>query len=136
MVATAQASTARPNINATLARLKAVIDEREQLAAKDRTLSEERARLEAELLGFHGSTGLNSLSGAGLSVSFDDTAVRVRCEPSRWADIVKWAVSTGNDHVIQRRLTDAKVIELIENGTPLPEGLSVESYTKLSVRRK
>jgi uncharacterized protein YlxW (UPF0749 family) len=124
------------NVTETLRMLRQVIDEREQLAAQDKVLSERKSALEAELLNFHASTGLNSCAGAGLSVTFDDGAVRAKYDPSKWADIVKWAVSTGNDHIIQRRLTDAKVIDLIENGTALPEGLTVESYTKLSTRRK
>jgi hypothetical protein len=124
------------SVQTTLAALRAVIDEREKLATADRELSKEKERLEASLLSFHNESGLDSLSGAGLSVSFDGEAMRAKYEPDRWAEIVKWAVSTGNDHIIQRRLTDAKVLDLIEQGVELPAGLTVENYTKLSVRRK
>jgi hypothetical protein len=119
-----------------LGELREVIDERERLATADRELSKRREALERELLAFHEDSGLDSLAGAGLSVSFDAAAMRAKYEPERWADIVRWAVTTGHDHIIQRRLTDAKVLDLIENGVELPPGLTVENYTKLSVRRK
>jgi hypothetical protein len=36
---------------------------------------------------------------------------------------------------VQRRLTDAKVLELVRNGVALPWGLEVESYRDIQVRR-
>lgn len=119
-----------------LAELKDVIDQREELARQDRELSGRRQRLEKELVDYHERTGLEQIAGAGLTVRFDPAATRCRYDPDRWQEIVRWAVQTDNLHVIQRRLTDGKIIELVENGTPLPEGLTLESYVGLSVRRK
>lgn len=126
----------KTNVQAVLAELREVIDERERLAQEDRTLAKRRERLEGELLSFHESSGLDSLSGAGLSVHFDSAAMRCKYEPDRWTEIVRWAVESGNDFIIQRRLTDTKVLDLVENGVELPPGLTLESYTKLGIRRK
>lgn len=119
-----------------LAELRGVIDQREELAKQDRTLAQRKEQIERALLAYHNDTGLDSLSGAGLSVSFDGDAMRAAYDPEKWKDIVRWAVESGNDFIVQRRLTDAKVIDLVKNGVELPPGLTLENYTKLSVRRK
>src|SRR5688572_1521470 len=101
------------NTQAVLTELRSVIDARERLAAEDRALAKRREELESSLLSFHDETGLDSLSGAGLSISFDSAAMRCKYEPDLWASIIRWAVDSGNDFIIQRRLTDAKVLDLI-----------------------
>jgi hypothetical protein len=123
------------NITELLTELRAIIDERERLADQDRNLSRRKSAVEASLLSFHARTGLEKLSGAGLSVTFNPAATRCRYEPDRWEGIVRWAVATGNLHIIQRRTSDAKIIDLIAEGVALPEGLTIESFTDLSVRR-
>jgi hypothetical protein len=126
----------RATVNELLTELRDVIDQRERLSTQDSALSKRKSYLEHELLAVHESEGVDSVSGAGMTVSFDDAAMRVKYDPEKWAGICRWAIETGNDHIIQRRLTDAKVMDLIENGTALPEGLTVENYVKISTRRK
>lgn len=127
------AATQKPT--ALLAELRRVIDARELLAEEDRKLSERRQQIERELLAFHEMSGLEKVAGAGVTVSFDPEAVRCNYDPERWDGIVRWAVETGNLHVIQRRLTDGKILDLVREGTELPEGLTLAPYTKISVRR-
>jgi hypothetical protein len=128
--------TAIPNITDVLAELRSVIDQREELSKQDRELSHRRTELERQLMGFHEQTGLENCAGAGLTVRFNPAAMRCRYEPERWNEILKWAVDTGNLHIIQRRTSDTKVIELVTNGVALPEGLTLETYTDISIRRK
>ena len=129
-------TTQEPDAKELLTALRSIIDQREQLAEQDSRLVKQKSQLEHQLLAFHELTGVDSVTGGGLSVSFDDAAMRAKYDPERWPAIVRWAIETGNDHIIQRRLTDAKVLDLIENGTALPEGLTVENYVKISTRRK
>lgn len=121
------------DIGTKLERLREIIDMREQLAVTDRELSAERSQIERELDDYSKDSGLDTFKGGGMSVSFSD-AMRAKYEPEKWPDIVRALVESGNEHLIQRRLTDAKVEELaLTSG--LPEGLSLESYRKISVRR-
>lgn len=60
---------------------------------------------------------------------------RARYEPDRWGDIVKWAADTGNYSVVQRRLGDKAVMELVDAGTPLPDGLWAEADRVIEFRR-
>lgn len=121
-------------ISEKLAELRAVVDERERIAAEEKRLGERKRQLEKELADFAKTTGVDKFSGAGMSVAFAEK-MRARYEPNKWHDIASWAVSTGNDHIIQRRLTDAKVLELVDSGVALPDGLTLEAYTDISLRR-
>jgi hypothetical protein len=78
--------------------------------------------------------GIDSASEDGVSVT-TKVKFRAKYEPELWSDIVKWAASSGLDYVVQRRLNDAKIMELVDNGVPLPQGLTVESYNDLAFRR-
>lgn len=124
------------DIGTTLADLRRVKDQREELGLADAKLAKQEAALKAQLLAFHESTGLLKLADHGLTVSFNPGAMRTCYDPEKWSDIVKWAASTGHDYIVQRRLTDAKVIALVEEGVALPEGLTLESYIDISIRRK
>lgn len=115
------------------ARLDSEIDERE--AATD-VLRKQREECKAAIKGMMEvpGKGQDKATAAGLTFSMV-TKDRAKYDPGEWPNIVKWAVETGNDHIIQRRLTDAKVVELIANGVALPWGLTVESYRDVQVRR-
>lgn len=119
-----------------LASLRAIIDAREKLSEIDSLLSARRGEIEADLMERHAKEGVDSYSGGGMSVSFNDEAVRVRYDPERWEAIVNWAFRTGNLGIVQRRITDAKIAALVAEGVSLPTGLTLETYCKLNVRRK
>lgn len=123
-------------VSVLLAELRGLIDERERLAEEDRRLSKRKSEIESSLLSFHDASGLEQMAGAGLTVRFDPAATRVRYDPEKWDSVVAWAVQTKNFQIIQRRTSDAKVMSLIEEGVALPEGLSIETFTGISVRRK
>jgi len=122
-------------ISGVLKNMRALRDEREVLNDRDREIGTQLQSLERELLQYHEATGLLKIAGDGMSVSFDPDALRAKYEPEKWKEVVAWAVASGNEHIIQRRLTDSKVVDLIASGIPLPDGLSVETYTKMNIRR-
>lgn len=78
--------------------------------------------------------GVDRASAHGLTVSLREKW-RAKYIPDLWQRVVAWAISEGHSQIVQRRLTDAAVMELVDNGVPLPEGLSVEPFTDLDVRR-
>jgi len=113
------------------ARLDAEVDERDVITSR---LIDQREECRTAIMRLMVAQGTEKASAAGLTVSTREK-FRARYEPDKWPDIVRWAVESGNDHIVQRRLTDAKVLELIDNGVPLPDGLGVEAFTALDVRR-
>lgn len=56
-------------------------------------------------------------------------------DPALWPKIVEWAGTQGMAHLVQRRLNDKAVMELVDSGKGLPEGLGVESVLDLQFRR-
>lgn len=128
------APAATGNVSGLCTELRSVIDAREKLAAEDKALSKRKADLERQLLDYHDSSGLDHIRGGGLTIAFAED-VRASVDPERWEGVQKWAVESGHGHILYRQLSNAKVAELIENGVPLPEGLTVTPYTKINVRR-
>jgi hypothetical protein len=117
-----------------LAELRRVIDAREELARQDGELSKQKQDIERRLLEFHETSGLDKLTGSGMSITFSED-LRPRVDPEKWVDIWKWAVANGQTQILYKQLGAAKVKELAESGTPLPEGVTLEGYTKINTRR-
>ena len=117
-----------------LTELRSIIDQREALADQDRQLGARKREIELTLMGVANSTGLESFTGGGIRVGFSDK-FRAVYNPEKWSDVVRWAVETNNTQIIQRRTSDAKIIDLHDSGVALPEGLTLESYRDISVRR-
>jgi hypothetical protein len=124
------------DIKTILPNLRQVIDLREQIADLDKQLSARKQELELKLIEHHKANGVDAVTGGGVSVSFDPTAMRTTYDPEKFESIFRWCAETGHTYLIQRRFTDAKVMALIDDGVALPEGLGVEQYVKLNVRRK
>lgn len=90
--------------------------------------------LESQILEMLEALDIESVAADGLNVKRVEKW-RAKYDPARWSEIVSWAVSNGFDYLVQRRLNDAKIMELIDQGIRLPDGLSVECYSDLSFRR-
>lgn len=105
-----------------------------QLAAS-RKLSEE---LEHAIMDAMKNSGLDAdgskVSHNGMTVTLRHK-FRAAYDPEKWPSILQWAVATHNEHVIQRRLSDKPVLELMDNGDALPDGLTVTTYDDLDFRR-
>jgi hypothetical protein len=127
-------TTVAVDLETTLISLRALRDRKDELNAELKSIGEQEDACERTLLDWHKATNLQSVKGGGLTVSFK-ADFHAKYSPELWPEIVKWAVETGNDHIIQRRLGDAKVIELVDNGIALPDGLTLEQYVKLNIRR-
>jgi hypothetical protein len=118
---------------------------KKQLQDKKDILNQEMSSLNKEIDDIDGTlmreldrmkkSGLDpKLSGHGISVYLTDKC-RATYDPERWAEIVKWAVESGRDYIVQRRLSDKKIESLIEEGVELPIGLGIEYYPDISHRR-
>ena len=75
-----------------------------------------------------------SAKASGVTVSVVEKA-RATYDPAKWPDVFKWAAANDLTFLIQRRLSDKAVAELVENGKALPEGLGIEYIKQLAFRR-
>lgn len=60
---------------------------------------------------------------------------RAKYDPALWPKLVAWAGAHDMAHCVQRRLNDKAIMELVDSGTPLPEGLTVEAFLDMTFRR-
>lgn len=121
-----------------LRELRAVRDQRDDLNSQLSALTEKDEALQARIKAAMTAQELNKdgakVSGEGLTATWREKW-RATYVPEKWPDIVRWAIDNGCDYIIQRRLTDAKVMSIVDSGGTLPDGLSVEAYTALDIRR-
>ena len=125
-------------LNDLLSQYRAEKDRQDELNAQ---LADSRAKadgLERQIMARMKDAGLDS---DGSKVSHDGLTVTLRhkfratYDPAKWTDIVRWAIDTHNEHIIQRRLSDRPVLELLDSGEKFPDGLTVSTYEDLDFRR-
>lgn len=75
-----------------------------------------------------------AVKAGGVLVTVTEKA-RATYDPAKWGEIVAWAAQHGMAYLVQRRLNDKGVAELVESGHALPEGLGIEFHKEISFRR-
>lgn len=122
----------KQELDEKIALLKAAIDEGDRINALKSENHAVREALEREIL--EQLKDDDKMSHAGLTV-YRKEKPRATYQPEKWDAIAAWAMETGNMHIIQRRLTDSRVEDLVQNGVPLPDGLAIEYVPELGTRR-
>ncbi len=123
------------NVDAMLTELRSIVDQSDALNDQLSALSERKREIERGLIAFSEDSGLTSFATEGMSITVKEKT-RAKYDPERWEELVGWAVANDKTYLIQRRLTDAKVVDMVDNGEPLPEGLSLEPFAQVIYRRK
>jgi len=120
----------------TAIELRAVLDELDDVNAKKSELGARKDELLFTLQTGMEETGSDSLKfeAAGISVTKKEV-LKAAYDPEHWEGIFKWANDSGRSDCIHRRLSDAKIVEYMESGGALPEGLRLEPLTKMGTRR-
>lgn len=80
--------------------------------------------------------------GAGTTFENDQITCRVKekpragYDPERWGDIIRFLGENDLQDLVERRLNATKIKSLSEDGTPMPDGVWLESVDFCSSRRK
>lgn len=128
----------QPKLADLLAEYKCILDRKDELTTQMSGIHAAASDLEHRIMQ---AMEANGQDNDGDKVTANNITVTVKQKwrakylPERWADVVKWAVDNGYDHIVQRRLSDGKVMELVDNGVTLPDGLTVEPYKDIDFRR-
>lgn len=122
------------NIGELLAMKFNLHDRKDELNADLSAVNKSIADVDAALMKQLRESGQTKASDDRVTVSVK-TGWRAKYDPEQWPAIMEELVKSGHGHIIQRRLTDAKVVEMAENGVALPAGLSLESFDNLSFKR-
>lgn len=128
----------RMTLSQLLAELRGVKDRKDQLNAQLSAEKKLEAAVKVAIRRRMAEQGMEKdgekISGSGITVILRDK-MRAVYDPSRWPEFVKWCTEHDYTHLIQRRITDSRVVELIDAGIALPEFLKVETYPDLDTWR-
>lgn len=126
------------NIADLLADKRRVRDELDTVNQKLATLREADTALDRQIMDAMTEAGLTEagakVSGSGMTVTRTNKW-RAIYKPEKWADFFKWCAVNNYDYLIHRRMSDAKIMELVDAGVALPDGVTVESFPELNCRR-
>ncbi len=126
------------DVSSLLEAMREIKDEKDRVNQHLKRINEAEEKLERDIL--DAMTSLGFVEAGDKVSSACGTATRqvkwrAKYEPDKWPEIVKWMAEQGRTDLVQRRLSDAKIMELVDLGQPLPDGLGVESFEQLSFRR-
>lgn len=117
---------------------RAAWDRLDELDAERKEIAGRMADIESAIRARMNADGKNNDGDGekcgGLSITVRHK-FRARYEPEKWNDIFAALAASGHSHLVKRQLVDSRVMDLVDSGVPLPDGLSVEPYTDLSIRR-
>lgn len=125
-------------ISDLLAMLRAAKDEKDELNAGLKDANRRESELERAIIARMESQGLTKhgdkvSSAAGTFTR--QTKWRAKYTPEKWPAIVAWCAANDRTDLIQRRTADSRIMELVDQGAPLPDGIEPESYTDCLFRR-
>lgn len=125
-------------ISELLAQYRTVVDLLDEVNARKTTLEKQKEALKYDILGAMTASGFTEdgakVAANGVSAT-RGTKFRAVYQPEKWPELVKWCAEHGRADLIQRRLTDSRVLEMVDAGEPLPEGVNLEPFQELSLRR-
>lgn len=99
-----------------------------------RQLKKNREALEAEAANALRYSKQDKATAGGVTASIKQRWA-VKYDPERWGEVVQWAVENGRSDLVQRRLNDARIMELVDAGTAIHPALTPQAFERLEVRR-
>lgn len=134
----AMSTTTEPTISDLLAALRTVKDRKDAVNETLKQLNEWEQKHELAILAAMEQQGLTKHGDKVSSESgtfVRQTKWRAKYAPEKWPGIMAWCVANDRTDLIQRRTADSRVMELVDKGLPLPDGIEPESYTDCLFRR-
>jgi len=127
-----------PTIADLLAERRAIGDQIDEVNEVLSKLSEAKSNVERRIMDAMNAAGMEEdgakVSANGITATMQHKW-RARYSPDLWPAIIQWAGENGHADIVQRRLTDSKIVELFDSGAAFPEGLTMEPYRQLAFRR-
>lgn len=131
-------TTTTKTLSEWIADLRKIRDGKDQINAALSDLNKLERETEIGLLAAMEAAGLGKPGDKASSA--DGTAIRqqkwrAKYDPAKWPDFFKWCAEHDRSDLIQRRTSDAKLMEIQDQGQPFPPGVEMEPYTDLLFRR-
>lgn len=130
-----ETATIPASVGEALSELRSLSDEIDTHTAALKDLNKRWDELERFLEEQGETLGLRSFSNDHITATLVSD-LRVNYDPEKWADLLRWSLDTGNLGVVQRRLGDRVLKDLLDSGQAIPPGVTFLPYTKVLIRRK
>ena len=126
------------DITELLTEYRRLRDQSDELAAQKSGLEKQMDGLERRILSAMTDAGLTaegSLVRGGGCTAARRIKWRAKIGEGQWDAFLKWATDNDRGYLVQKRVTDAKVLELVDAGIALPDMVTLDSYESLDIRR-
>lgn len=117
--------------------LRELLDARDELNAQLKENGNAIRQIEDRLTDYCEKVGVDQVKVDGvLSLSIKDE-LRISYDKDNWDGLIRWAADTGNIHIVQRRISEKPIKELMSTlGDNFPAHLfKYDEYKKVSTRR-
>lgn len=118
-----------------LADLRAVKDRKDELNAALKEENQKESEFEGEILAALEASGVDKASLKGAGTAARVVKWRAAYEPEQWDALVKWCAENNRTDLVQRRLADSRLLEMMDQGKELPAGVTMKPYPEVSFRR-
>lgn len=115
---------AKGPIGTVIDKLESLREDKRQLETRVKAIEEEFKELEEQLMARLDAEGMDKATGKKASVSISKS---VSGNIADWESFTKFVKKTGHFHLLQRRLSDPAIRELLESKGSVP---GIETYTK------
>lgn len=125
------------DIGKELTEMRRLLDDKERLNAELSDINKEIAKIERRLSEYCEKVGVDQIKADGVLSVTVKKILRIGYDKDRWNNLVEWAASTGNTHIVQRRISERPVMELMDTlGNDFPAHLfTFEECNRVSHRR-
>lgn len=115
--------------------MKMCLDDIDKIAAIDKQLKAFKAELQREAIRRCAAEDIEKMTGHGVTVTVKNQPVVKLADDCDWNALLAKLCEDGYAHMVQRRLSAAKLREEEDNGYRLPEGMSIEEV-KITTHRR
>lgn len=121
------------NIGACVDLLAAVRDMRLEHERRADQIKKRETEIETHIIAsIESQTGLTGVAGQVYKAQLKPTVTPVLDD---WGDFSQWLLKTGQTQVLYKRLNTKAVMEMVDDGAPLPNGVSLRRDVKLSLTK-
>jgi hypothetical protein len=115
--------------------MKMCLDDIDKIAAIDKQLKAFKAELQREAIRRCEAEDIEKMTGHGVTVTVKTQPVVKLADDCDWNATLAKLCEDGYAHMVQRRLSGAKLSEEMDNGYRLPDGLTIEELKTTTHRR-
>ena len=115
-----------------ITKLRSIMDEKDQIKAREKELNQEKEYMEGLLIPMMRAEGINKFSSDGIGTA--SIKPKIVYQVPDWNVIHEFIIKNNEPGLLQKRLSESKIKELLEGGIEVP-GIKKIELDKVNFRR-